>query len=226
MTSPLARLALGASLTLLAAACAPDSAPPADTMPDADTATAAAPETDTTTGGNHAASGDTTPGHEPVDAAADTGGPVSEHTSIRDCTETDSRPEEAGYRASECEGPAGYAVRRIESDGRENLFVRTPTADFTSLRVSEHTGAGFGDLDDRIEWRGTREDGGFVPHALIARYEIAEDPEQPTVKTAYLLPVRLAGAAPCIIEPVGAGDDQDARARTIADDTTRRCPPR
>ncbi len=221
MTLPLARLALGASLTLLAAACAPESAPPAERAPD----TADRPAADTATGDTVAAPDDTAPAHESA-AATEADGHVSEHTSIRDCAETASRPEEAGYRASECEGPAGYAVRRIESDGRENLFVRTPTADFTSLRVPEHTGAGFGDLGDRIEWRGTRADDGFAPHALIARYEIAEDPEQPTVKTTYLLPVRLSGATPCITETVGPGDDQEARARAIADDTARRCPPR
>jgi hypothetical protein len=141
----------------------------------------------------------------------------SRYSELKDCRLIEAKPDEAGYRLSECSGPAGHALRVIESDGRFNVMVQVPGGSFTSLRLSELGGGAFSQLGERIEWRGTGEGEAFVPDRLVLRYAVAGDPANPDRDTSYLVPVSLAGKEPCVAALIKPGPGQSDEARRIAD---------
>lgn len=195
-----------AALALLVAACTPAEQP---ASAHADTAPADAPA--------QASPAETPDGTADAPESGAPHGRVSRYTDISDCPVVVSRPDEAGYRVTECAGPAGHAVRVSEADGRYNLLVRAHGQEFVSLRIPEHTGGGFSRIDGRVEWRGSEVDGAFAPDVLVLRYLVAEDPANPERETSYLVPVRLAAPGPCIAALIAPGADQSTQARALAD---------
>ena len=147
--------------------------------------------------------------------------PESNRTSVygdlANCRVTKSQPDEAGYRVSECEAPAGFALRHVEADGRHNVFVQKPGGEFVSLRLPEQRGGAFSEIAPRVEWRGSGDGEGFVPDVLVLRYLAWEDPQDPEKQTAYLIPVALGGDAPCVAAFIAPGPAQSAEARRVAD---------
>lgn len=139
---------------------------------------------------------------------------------LEGCRVVVDRPDEAGYRVSECAAPGGFVVRLSEADGRQNLLVKAPGKDFVSLRLSELNGGAFSRIDPAIEWHGAEAGVEFVPDSLILRYLSADDPAQPDRDTPYLIAVRLTGPAPCMVAQVRPGTAQQIEARRIADSDT------
>jgi len=142
-------------------------------------------------------------------------GRVSQYTLLDDCRVLVSKPEEAGYSSSECPGLGGFALRLINADARQNLFVKTPSGDEHSLRLSEAAGSGFSRIGERIEWRGTMEGRTFKPDAIVLRYYVVEG--EGAEETAYLLPVKLTSGPPCVADRFAPGQDQSKQARRAAD---------
>lgn len=141
---------------------------------------------------------------------------VSEYSSLGGCRLITSKPEEAGYRNSACPGVGGFSLRLIDSDGRQNLFVKTPSGKERSLRLSQAAGSGFSRIGDRIEWRGTMDDEATIrPDAMVLRYFVVE--QEGEGETAYLLPVMLTGGGPCVAGKISPGVDQSERARAKVD---------
>ena len=146
----------------------------------------------------------------------------SVYTGLEDCRLFEARPDEAGYRLSECKGPAGHVLRVIESDGRFNVMVQVPGGRLTSLRLSELGGGAFSQLGERIEWRGqaSGEAGSgetFVPDVLVLRHAVADDVSRPSHHTSYLVLVALGGKAACVAGRIKPGAGQGEQARRLAD---------
>jgi hypothetical protein len=140
-------------------------------------------------------------------------GRLSQYTPLTGCRVTTSKPDEAGYRVSDCPGFGGYGIQLVESDGRENLMIQPPEGPAQSLRLPEHGGGGFSDLGEHAEWRG---DPGAAPQALIVRYKVVEKADAPESWTSYLFVVSLTGR-PCVAAKVPPGAQQNDEARHIAD---------
>ncbi|ESQ90312.1 hypothetical protein ABAC460_09155 [Asticcacaulis sp. AC460] len=149
--------------------------------------------------------------------SAEPAGRQSRYTSLTDCTTTLSKPDEAGYRASDCPGVDGFAVQKIEADGRENLAIQPPKDRSHSLRLPEYGSGGFSALGEQIEWRG---EPGASPDALIVRYKVVEKAETPERWTSYLIVASLQ-ATPCVVAKIPPGPHQNDEARRAADDTMR-----
>lgn len=164
------------------------------------------------------------PAPDPAATAAATGR-TSRFTQLTGCPLIESAPDEAGYYLYRCPGTGGYQLRHTLSDGRESLAVQPPGAggDGFGLKIPEIAGAGFGELGDRVEWRGGEGDGDFRPDALVLRYRVAEDPNRPTVHTSYLLAARIRPGSACITARIPPGPDQNARAQAAADEPEARC---
>ncbi|MFV0624855.1 hypothetical protein ACBY01_12715 [Sphingomonas sp. ac-8] len=186
---------------------APNAAAPAETLPAPEVAPSPSPAPEAAT---------------PTPAASESPavGRVSRYTSLDECQLVRSAPEEAGFFESTCPGLGGYRLTLVEADGRHNLMI---VADDTqhNLRLPSIGSGGFSELGKRIEWRGREEDGRFRPDALILRYAVVENPDQPSRPTSYLLSVSLA-QTPCLSAKIAPGADQNARARAVADGP-RRC---
>ena len=166
--------------------------------------------------GQTAAEDGTTAGQLVAAPAIARPGRVSEYSSLGGCRLVTSKPEEAGYTNSACPGAGGFTLRLINSAGRQNLFVKTPSGKERSLKLSEAAGSGFSRIGDRVEWRGTMDDEAtFRPDAMVLRYFVVEQEGQG--ETAYLLPVTLTGAGPCVAGKISPGADQSERARAKVD---------
>jgi len=148
---------------------------------------------------------------------------VSRYTTLNTCRLIEAKPEEAAYRKLVCEGLGGFALRVIDADDRQNLFVVAPDDRSTSLRLSEIGGGGFSRLGDTIEWRGRAEEGSFRPDAMVLRYFVVE--AEGASETSVLLPVSLATGSPCVTARVAPGPGQSDRARALVD-APMRCPVR
>ena len=151
------------------------------------------------------------------DAALPAAARSSRYAELKDCRLLEARPDEAGYRLTECDGPARHALRVVESDGRFNVMVRVPGGEFTSLRLSELGNGAFSQLGERVEWRGAGAGEAFVPDMLVLRYAVADVSADPARETSYLVPVALAGEGPCVAALVKPGPGQSDQARRIAD---------
>ena len=146
---------------------------------------------------------------------------VSKYTTLKTCRVVEANPEEAAYRKLSCDGLGGFALRVIDADDRQNLFVVAPDGTSTSLRLSEIGGGGFSRLGDTIEWRGRMQEGRFRPDAMVLRYFVVE--AEGEGETSVLLPVSLASGSPCVTARVAPGPGQSDRARALVD-APMRCP--
>jgi hypothetical protein len=77
----------------------------------------------------------------------------SRYSSLEGCTLLESSPDEAQYSAERCEG-ARYALKRTESDGRQDLALIAADGREQPLNLTGFTGGGFSSLGQRAEWRG------------------------------------------------------------------------
>lgn len=155
------------------------------------------------------------PTPSPAATAASTAGRVSRYTSLSDCRVVRSAPDEAGFSESSCPGLGDYRLKLVEADGRQNLMLVSGGREH-NLRLSSVSSGGFSELGKRIEWRGHGQDGSFHPDALILRYDVVENFDQPTRPTSYLLPVSLE-RTPCLSAKIRPGPGQNDRARAAAD---------
>lgn len=143
---------------------------------------------------------------------------ASRYSSLEGCRLLRSEPDEAGYSEELCPGFAGYALKRSEADGRQNLILVAPDGREFNPSLPSWSGGGFSMLGPRAEWRGS------PPSALIVRYEVAEQPDRTDQPTSYLVVMRLNGGAPCMVAKVPPGPGQNAEARLLAD-VGRECVP-
>ncbi len=138
------------------------------------------------------------------------------YTSLANCTLVRSAPEEAGFFEHECAGEGGWRVRHVESDLRENLALIAPDGGEYDLGLVALAQGAFSSLGDTVEWRGSEEQGRFVPRSLIVRQQVMEDPDPARAERSYLVAVRLA-PSPCVLARVIPGAMQNERAREVAD---------
>jgi hypothetical protein len=161
-----------------------------------------------------------TPGPTPTPeasapAAATPAGRASRYTSLDDCRVVRSAPDEAGFSEATCPGLGGYRLKLVEADGRHNLMLVSGGQEH-NLRLPSISGGGFSELGKKIEWRGREEGGSFRPDAMILRYDVVENPDQPGRPISYLLPVSLQHT-PCLAAKIRPGTGQNTRARAAAD---------
>jgi hypothetical protein len=158
------------------------------------------------------------PAPNPAVVKVPVGDPAAEYryTRLDNCRLLRSAPDEAGFFEHECAGEGGWKLRNTEADLREDLTLVAPGGGEHDLSLVALAQGAFSSLGDTVEWRGTVTDGRFVPHALIVRQQVQEDPDPDVAEKSYLVAVRLA-PRPCVVARVAPGAGQNARARAVAD---------
>lgn len=155
---------------------------------------------------------------------------TSQYTRLDKCRQLEFNADEGGWSVQRCPGLAGFRLRVTEGDLRQNVVVELPGGGERSLALAETTGSGgFSSLGAIVEWRGPIRPGSgagraFRPDALILRYAVVENQEQPDKPTSYLLAVSLAGRRPCVTAKIAPGPSQNERARQAADAPLRCLP--
>jgi hypothetical protein len=121
---------------------------------------------------------------------------------------------EAGGSTRRCPGVHGYQLLVQDSDARMSIDVVAPDGSITPLQLSSIAGNGaFSSLGPRAEWRPSD---GSAPTALIVRFNVFEQPEQPDRPTSYLVVARLAANDTCAVGRIAPGPQQNAQARKMA----------
>jgi len=138
------------------------------------------------------------------------------YTRLDDCKLVRSAPEEAGFRQSECAGQGGWRLLLTQADLRDDLTLLALDGGRHDLGLPAIAGGGFSSLGDSAEWRGTVQDGGFVPDRLILRQSVMEGADAQAAETSYLVVVRLSDT-PCVLVRILPGPGQNDRARDAAD---------
>lgn len=141
----------------------------------------------------------------------------SVYTELSDkkCKTLESNPEEAGWYLGECGGTAGYKLRVSEGDLRQSISVVTPAGTVQDLDFGRVSSA-FSSVGPKAEWRIKNK----MPVGLIVRFNAAEDPENTTRRTSYLIVSKISNNSSCIVGVVRPTTrNQNAEARKIADES-------
>lgn len=119
-----------------------------------------------------------------------------------------------------CRGAAGYTLVVSEGDLRQNITVITPKGVKHSLDLWDVAGGGFSHVGPRAEWRMTRQ----KPVALIIRYNVSENVDQPDKKSSYLVVSKITATEICVTDRISPGANANDEARRTADTAaTRPC---
>lgn len=121
---------------------------------------------------------------------------------------------EAGGSTKRCPGVHGYQLLVQDSDARMSIDVVAPDGSTTPLQLASIAGNGaFSSLGPRAEWRPSD---ASAPTALIVRFNVFEQPEQPERPTSYLVVARLGANETCAVGRITPGPEQNAEARKMA----------
>lgn len=114
-----------------------------------------------------------------------------------------------------CPGLAGYSVLHEGAHGRSwiNFVYDSEQTDLMDPILNAAGGAWGNKADDTLIWRGTMQDGDFVPYACILRMAASSDEGQP-VETFVI--IQLAGAGSHVVGQVPAKKGM-AAAEALAD---------
>lgn len=135
----------------------------------------------------------------------------------KDCKTLESSEDEAGWYEGRCAGTAGYQLDLMEGDIRQTLTVIDPTGKEFPLELWSTVSGGFSALGKKAEWRVKTSGSKIVPYALIVRYNVNEDSEQPEKTTSYLVVSKITAKEICVTDVVKPFRNANEKARVLAD---------
>ena len=121
------------------------------------------------------------------------------------------------YRG-ECRGVGGYKLILLGSEHHQLLNLITPTGEEIELDLARKLGVAPSSLDNKIEWRVSREGKKLNPFALIVGVNIFDDPENGEKAKSFLVIVKITGENACVTALVAPTiRNQNLKARELAD---------
>lgn len=119
---------------------------------------------------------------------------------------------EGGSYMGECPGVGGYKLHLLEGDLRQSVNVIDAKGRKTELNLWNISG-GFSSVGPTAEWRINAK----VPIALIVRFNVSENPEEPSRTTSYLVVAKITKDSICITAALMPTRSQNYEARRAAD---------
>lgn len=135
----------------------------------------------------------------------------------KSCKTIESETEGTGWYRGECRGVGGYKLQVTEGDLRQSVDVVAPNKNKYELDFTGHVSAGFSSVGAKAEWRVVRKGKTITPIALIARFNVSENPADSTIITSYLIVSKITKNQICITNIVKSGAKANAEARRFAD---------
>jgi hypothetical protein len=133
--------------------------------------------------------------------------------------ETIESNEDEEWIVQECPGVGGYKLEVSEGDLRQTIDVISPAGKKSELNFSGIVSSGFSALGEKAEWRVKKVGEKVTPVALIARYNVSEDPDKPEKTTSYLVVSKISGETSCVIEIIKPVSDANEKTRVSADNS-------
>ncbi len=135
-------------------------------------------------------------------------------------------PDETPYLS--CPGVAGYAlnVRSVEA-GRLSIDLVDAAHHQSPLNFQDVVTRSMCSLDDKVEWRVTRQSGEPRPRALIVGVHAREDQDDPAkITSTYFAIAKITAASVCVTDRILRGTKSEAEVRALADSSRNRpCAP-
>lgn len=125
-----------------------------------------------------------------------------------------------GWAKGRCDGIAGYKLDWMEGDLRQSLNVIAPDGKEFPLELWSTVSSGFSALGDKAEWRVQKAGKKTTPIALIVRFNVSENPDQPEKTTSYLTVSKITANEICVTDVVKPGANANQQARDLADAAT------
>lgn len=146
----------------------------------------------------------------------------STYTSLKseDCKTLEFHEDEGGWYKGRCNGTAGYQLDLSEGDLRQSLTVITPGGKEFPLDLWSNVSGGFSSLGEKAEWRGPMTGNKIAPFALIVRFNVSEDTENPEKTTSYLVVSKITANEICVTDVVKPIPNANVKARKLADIAT------
>ena len=144
---------------------------------------------------------------------------TSRYTSISDrvCKQVESGDDEGTSYQGECLGVGGYKLKLLEGDLRQSVDIVSPGGKAHPLEFWNISNA-FSYLGQRVEWRMK----GKAPIALIARFNVSENPGDASKVTSYLVVAKITKTEVCVTNVIRPGRSQNVDARKAADSSSDR----
>lgn len=122
--------------------------------------------------------------------------------------------EDTALYIAECPGITGYKLKVNDFDLRMSVTVIAPGG---SEHPIDFDTAAFHSIGNKAEWRVKKEKDKIVPIALIIRFNVQSNPENPSDETSYLLVAKIAGKEICVVDKIKSAADANVKARESAD---------
>lgn len=153
--------------------------------------------------------------------AADGQKAESIYTSLaeKDCKNMPDRTDDGVVYAAECKGVGGFTIDHYASEHSSDFELKDSTGRTYDLNIRSVIGtAAPAMLGDKIEWRIRWNKGKVDPYALIARYNVFDDPDNSNKGKSYLVVVKIAADSVCVTSLVDPSvKAQNEQARRLAD---------
>lgn len=124
---------------------------------------------------------------------------------------------EEGWAKGRCDGIADYKLDWMEGDLRQSLNVIAPDGKEFPLELWSTVSSGFSALGNKAEWRVHKAGKQITPIALIVRFNVSENPDQPEKTTSYLTVSKITASEVCVTDVVKPGANANQQARDLAD---------
>lgn len=128
-----------------------------------------------------------------------------------------SYDKQSGSISQQCPGVGGYKLIVDEGDLRQNVTVITPGGAKHSLDLWNIISPHFSSVGAKAEWRVRRTGGKVIPIALIVRFNVNDDAENPTKSTSYLVVAKITAKEVCITDKISPDARANEEARRAAD---------
>lgn len=132
----------------------------------------------------------------------------------------------SGAFTRRCGGVGGFSLLVHEARAQASVDIVTPRGKVYPLEYWEVVTPGLSRVGRKAEWRVENRKGRVVPTALLVRLDTANPrTEGPRVAAgAVITAARIAGDGACVVYQASAAPrSADARARSAAADTRRKC---
>ncbi len=136
-----------------------------------------------------------------------------------DCKKLPDRIGDGVVYAAECNGVGGFKVDHYASEHSSDFELKDSSGRTYELNIRSVIGtAAPAMLGEKIEWRIRRNKGKAEPYALIARYNVFDDPDNSNNRKSFLVVVKIAADSVCVPSLVDPSvKAQNEQARRLAD---------
>lgn len=124
---------------------------------------------------------------------------------------------ESGGSEQRCPGVGGYRLQVNEGDSRMTITVVAPGGKRHPLDLWTVVSTAFSSVGEKAEWRVKRNGKKVTPVALIVRFNVSNNPDDPLSETSHLTVAKITPRQICVTDTIAPSPTANEEARRAAD---------